>query len=144
MGSPPKEFSVESEHDLWGKGAAGFDAGTLRECKVSRTLPCGDATQAIVYIPQVPAVQKHRKELLRGWFVLFLSGIARKLCHNIELRQTPTEDNRRANRTKPCDNTQTPERQDNKTAEYRPGYCKKRTEKRQYFIEKTAMFHMKR
>ena len=40
-----------SEHDLWGKGAAGFDACTLHMCKVSRTLPCGDMAQAIVYLP---------------------------------------------------------------------------------------------
>ena len=49
--SPPKEFwRGEREHDLWGGGAAGFDAGTLHMCKVSRTLPCGDDTQEIVYI----------------------------------------------------------------------------------------------
>ena len=36
---------------MWGKGAAGFDASTLRECKVARTLPCGDATPPIVYLP---------------------------------------------------------------------------------------------
>ena len=50
-GSSPKDFRWGySEHDLWGKEAAGFDAGTLHMCKVSRTLPCGDMAQPIVYI----------------------------------------------------------------------------------------------